>query len=163
MSELVLCLDKMLMGCHGSQGKEIKCAQSILFLKKADLPTNPDYVPSFYPHEIAKNNSGGDSISNMNSECLAHFKRAQRRAAASKKEQIEKEREDARVYSFVQRGFYGFKYDHGGYCKPYRVLCESTSELVPLSLSCQMQATLITEVSQSSNVPAELCMCLLLS
>ena len=131
------------------------CSEHFISKKKANLPNNPDYVPSVYPHETAKKKCSGNSNSNTNGRGLACFERAQRRAAASEKERIEKEREDERVCSFVQRALYAFKHDHGGYCKPYQAPCEST-ELVPLSSSRQMQASLITEVSQSSNIPAEI-------
>ena len=113
------------------------CSEHFISKKKSDLPNNPDYVPSVYPHETAKKKCSGNSNSNMNGGSLARFERAQRRAAASKKERIEKEREDETVCSFVQRALYAFKHHHGGYCKPYRAPCES-SELVPLSSSCQM-------------------------
>lgn len=136
------------------------CSEHFISKKKADLPNNPDYIPSVYPHETAKKKCSGNSNSNTNGGSLARFERAQRRAAASEKERVEKEREDERICSFVQRALYCFKHDHGGYCKPYRALCESTELLPVLSTgSCQMQASLITEVSQSSNIPAEIGRC----
>ena len=138
------------------------CSEHFISKKKSDLPGNPDYVPSVYPQETAKKkcsaNSNSNTLANTNSGSLARFERAQRRAAANEKERIEKEREEERVCSFVQRALYDFKHDHGGYCKPYRAPCES-AELVPVSSSFQMQASLITEVSQSSNVPAEIGRC----
>ena len=79
------------------------CSEHFISKKKADLPNNPDYVPSVYPHEAAKKKCSGNSNFNMNGESLARFEQAQRRAAASEKERIEKEREDERVCTFVQR------------------------------------------------------------
>lgn len=139
------------------------CSEHFISKKKADLPNNPGYVPSVYPHKTAKKkcsglNLGGNSNSNINGGSLACFEQAQRHAAVCEKERIEKEREEERVYSFVQRALYAFKHDHGGYCKPHQVPCEST-ELVPVSLSYQMKVSLITEASQSSNIPAEIGKC----
>ena len=53
------------------------CSEHFISKKKADLPNNPDYVPSVYLHEMAKKKSsgnlGGNSNSNMNGGSLVRF------------------------------------------------------------------------------------------
>ena len=78
------------------------CSEHFISKKKANLPGNPDYVPSIYPQEMVKKKCSGNSNSNMNTEGLVRFEQAQRRTAVNKKEQIEKQREEERVCSFLQ-------------------------------------------------------------
>ena len=85
-------------------------------------------------------------------------KQLQRCAAANKKEQNQNKREEESICIFVQWALCGFKHDHGGNCSSYWAPCE-TDKLVSLSLSCQMQASLPPEGSQSSNILAEIGRC----
>ena len=132
------------------------CSEHFISKKKSDLPGCPDYVPSVYPEVTAKKKCiSGNSNFNTYADSLARYERVQRRAAANEKERIQKEREEERICLFVQQAIRSFEHDHGGYCKSGGAPCE-TDKLVSLQSSCQMQASLLSEGSQSSNIPAEI-------
>ena len=64
----------MLTTHHGSLVIAIAFVLIILFRKKSDVPSNPNYVPSVYPEE----KEDGDNTSN-GASFVARFEKAQHR------------------------------------------------------------------------------------
>ena len=72
----------MLTAHHGSLVMVIAFVLIILFRKKSDVPSNPNYVPSVYPEE----KEDGDDTS-KGASFVARFERAQHRCKVALEQQ----------------------------------------------------------------------------
>ena len=70
------------MAHHGSLVMAIVFVLIILFRKKSNVPSNPNYVPSVYPEE----NEDSDDTS-KGASFVARFERAQRRCKVALEQQ----------------------------------------------------------------------------
>ena len=128
------------------------CLDHFISKKKSDLHNNLDYVPSVYPHETAKKKCSG----NTNGGNLARFEQAQRHAAASTRSRLKRKgRMKGSVYLSNECFMVSNTIMVDDAASPIKHYVKVPRK-VPVSSSCQMQASLITEVSQSSNVPVEI-------